>query len=582
MSDLGSSFNQPLNVEWPEPARRHSWWERIEAILERGSEWLNPILVKEARQALKSRQFVITFTLLLLLGWIWTIFGVFLSAPGIFYGAEGKGMLYGYFLVLAVPLLVVVPFSAFRSLAAEREDGTYELISITALNARQIVSGKLGSAVLQMMVYFSALAPCVAFTYLLRGVDIFSIFFVLYYTFLVSLLLSTFGLLIATATRSRAWQVLLSVLLLLVLFLCGFGWVMFTYMSLYEDIWRADLWEFWIVQGFVLTQFVMFFMLFLWAAGAQISFPSDNRSTRMRYIMFLHQATFVGWMTYFVFTFGNEPEIGVFMMITGTIYWALLGSLLIGEYPQLSPRVRRELPQSFLGRMIWTWFNPGTGTGYVFMSLNLSFLALAAIFVLSVPDHMSRQMIINMGGGVVQSSPNVDFSLSAFIEQLYNNSDEVTFVLLAAAYVVAYLGMSRLVVLLARQVATVGLVFSLLITIFFVIAGAALPWILQFWLFNYRNEGYTILQMTNWAWTLEETLDRGIWNHWPAPVGVFLSATVIFLINLILTAGEVSQVRLAAPQRVQDEETALHPPKPKRSSPWDDEEPQLADLPPGA
>jgi hypothetical protein len=351
---------------------------------------------------------------------------------------------------------------------------------------------------------------------------------------------------------------------------------------LYEDIWRADTWEFWIVQAFVLTQFAMFFMLFLWAAGAQISFPSDNRSTRMRYIMFLHQATFIGWMTYFVFAFGNEPEIGVFMMITGAIYWALLGSLLIGEYPQLSPRVRRELPQSFLGRMIWTWFNPGTGTGYVFMSLNLSFLALAAIFVLSVPDHMSRQMIVTMGGGVVQRSPNVDLGLNAFIEQLYDHSDEVTFVLLTAAYVVAYLGASRLVILLARQVATVGLVFSLLITIFFVIAGAALPWILQFWLFNYRNEGYTILQMTNWAWTLEETLDRGIWNHWPAPVGVFLSATVIFLINLILTAGEVSQVRVAAPQRVQDEETALHPPKPKRSSPWDDEEPTLADLPPGA
>lgn len=66
-------------------------------------------------------------------------------------------MLYGYFLVLSIPLIVVVPFSAFRSLAAEREDGTFELISITAL-ARQIVGGKLGSAILQMLVYFSALA----------------------------------------------------------------------------------------------------------------------------------------------------------------------------------------------------------------------------------------------------------------------------------------------------------------------------------------------------------------------------------------------------------------------------------------
>ena len=40
-------------------------------------------------------------------------------------------MMSGYYCILAFPLLVIVPFSAFRSLAAEREDGTYELLSIT-------------------------------------------------------------------------------------------------------------------------------------------------------------------------------------------------------------------------------------------------------------------------------------------------------------------------------------------------------------------------------------------------------------------------------------------------------------------
>jgi len=173
---------------------------------------------------------------------------------------------------------------------------------------------------------------------------------------------------------------------------------------------------------------------------------------------------------------------------------------------------------------------------------------------------------------VATSSPVIDW-VPAFTNQFASNFRESSFVILAAAYVVAYLGVSRLMVLLARQVASVGLMFSLLITIFFAIAGAALPWIFQFWLFNYRNEGYTILQVTNWAWTLEETADGNIWNHWPSPVGVLLGALVIFLVNLILTAGEVAQVRIAAPQRVQDEQLTLHPVKPKRNSPWDDEKP---------
>jgi hypothetical protein len=151
------------------PAERSAAWDRVETSLERLGEQLNPILVKEARQALKSKQFAVTFTLLLLCGWGWSLLGIAMLSPGVYYAPAGPFMLVGYYFVLAVPLLVVVPFAAFRSLASEREDGTYELLSITALSPRLIVTGKLGSALLQMMVYYSALSPCIVFTYVLRG-----------------------------------------------------------------------------------------------------------------------------------------------------------------------------------------------------------------------------------------------------------------------------------------------------------------------------------------------------------------------------------------------------------------------------
>ncbi|MGE3778068.1 MAG: hypothetical protein AB7F89_12845, partial [Pirellulaceae bacterium] len=69
-----SPFGPSTPVECPNdlPTR----WSRVEAALERASEWLNPILVKEARQALKSRQFVVTFSLLLICGWGWSLLGV--------------------------------------------------------------------------------------------------------------------------------------------------------------------------------------------------------------------------------------------------------------------------------------------------------------------------------------------------------------------------------------------------------------------------------------------------------------------------------------------------------------------------
>ena len=98
-------------------------------------EQLNPILVKEARQAMKSRQFTVTFTLLLVFGWLWSIVGVATQMPNVYYVPTGLYMLVGYYFILAAPLLLVVPFSAYRSLASEREDGTYELLSISTLSS---------------------------------------------------------------------------------------------------------------------------------------------------------------------------------------------------------------------------------------------------------------------------------------------------------------------------------------------------------------------------------------------------------------------------------------------------------------
>ena len=138
------------------------WLARFDQRIEALGELLNPILVKECRQALKSRQFLITFSLVLLCGWLWSIIGLALLGPGVSYSFDGPEMFYAYYIILAFPLMIIVPYGAFRSLAGEREDRTYELLSITTLKPRQIISGKLASAVVQMLVYYSAISPCLA------------------------------------------------------------------------------------------------------------------------------------------------------------------------------------------------------------------------------------------------------------------------------------------------------------------------------------------------------------------------------------------------------------------------------------
>ncbi|MFM9116779.1 MAG: ABC transporter permease, partial [Planctomycetota bacterium] len=105
-------------------------WAEWEVRLERAGEWLNPILVKEARQSLKSNHFSYSFMLLLLAAVVWSFLGLFYwSSSGSL--ASSSTMLSGYFFMLLFPLFLIVPFAAYRSLAAEREDGTFELMSIT-------------------------------------------------------------------------------------------------------------------------------------------------------------------------------------------------------------------------------------------------------------------------------------------------------------------------------------------------------------------------------------------------------------------------------------------------------------------
>ncbi|MFO0925289.1 MAG: hypothetical protein U0905_22745 [Pirellulales bacterium] len=80
----------------------------IDAKLLSLSDWLNPILVKETRQALKSRQFLATFGLTLLAVLIWTIVSISVSIPGIYYLPGGGTLLGGYFTILMVPVCAVV------------------------------------------------------------------------------------------------------------------------------------------------------------------------------------------------------------------------------------------------------------------------------------------------------------------------------------------------------------------------------------------------------------------------------------------------------------------------------------------
>jgi hypothetical protein len=307
--------------------------------------------------------------------------------------------------------------------------------------------------------------------------------------------------------------------------------------------------EFWMAMAACLTAYVAAFAMVIQAAAAQIMFVSANRSTRLRVTMEVHQLLWIGWLAYLWLRYPDDDAF--YILITfAAAYWAILGAVMTGESPQLSPRAKRSLPQSFLGRSFLTWFNPGSGTGYAFAVSSLLGLALTAIVFAYLVDSMGRP-----------GAPDI--------------SSFTGYSLMAVAYVAAYLGLGRLMILFLRRFVWGGLAMAFVVQLFLAAMGALLPFLVQLtsrWGTYYDD--YTLLQTTNWSWTLLAIANDDLSG---ADYLVYLfvpaAALVVFMANMMLAAREIAAQREHTPQRVIEDERELHPekaPKPAGpQSPWD-------------
>jgi len=525
-------------------------WQRLQGWLLEIVDRANPILVKETRQALKSRQFVVTFLVTLLACWVASFAVVGIAGMDVFYVASGDRMLFVYCAILAFPLMIIVPYTAFRSLASEQEDNTYDLLSITSLTSRQIVTGKLGSAVVQMLVYLSAVSPCIAFSFLLRGVEILTVAVLLGSYVLMSLGLSMLALLAGTLARVRYTQTLMSVLLVI-----GLAMVFFTSFPTTEDFIRDGYTmirdgEFWLAYAAVLTFYVTTFLLVHAAASAQIAFPSENRSTPLRRLMILQQACFLGWMAVIPIF---EPDPNVLRIVAALvtffagIYWYTMGTILTSEWPHLTRRVQRSLPQSTAGRVLLTWFNPGPGTGYMFAIANLTTIALTGLVLVA-------------WNGSVAPAP-------------INPEQAAYFIILGWSYVVIFLGVGRLLISLLRRLLFVSIAAGFLLHAILLLMACGIPQIV-FLMSSSLSAGsaYSFIQITNPVWTLYTLLDTGVFSVEGQVLILILPATavVVLLLNLRSVAAELHYQRRSLPVRVAEDEAQLHPAAvPGPTNPWD-------------
>lgn len=165
---------------------------------------LNPILVKEVRQALRGRYFKLMFWLTL---GVSTFAGLMVVASGAS-SDDIEELGQPFFLVMFACMSAAVhaftPFSAYLSTSAEWDENTHDLLVLSNLGPRQIVLGKLLSALTQALLYYSTFGPFLVFAFLLNGIDLLSISVLLVCSFAACVGLSLAGIALASLARVKA------------------------------------------------------------------------------------------------------------------------------------------------------------------------------------------------------------------------------------------------------------------------------------------------------------------------------------------------------------------------------------------
>jgi ABC-type transport system involved in multi-copper enzyme maturation permease subunit len=511
-----------------------AWLARLDEWSVRLGDRLNPILVKETRQALKSRQFLLTFSVVLCAALGWTVIGSLSMMPEIYTAPSAPRMLIGYYIVLAVPMMLVVPLAAYRSLEGEIDDGTFELLSITTLSPWQIVLGKMASAMLQMLLYFVALFPCVAYAYTLRGVDLPTTLSLLGALVLVGSFLTIVALFFAPLAQSRSGRIVTLLFTMVILLAAQFA-LGTTVINL---IWSGNPMR--VSDSFYVGLFLTSFIvagghLLLTATAAQLTPTSENRSTTIRISLVMFTAVMVGMsLVGWRLNFGDNVDSAVSWVVTVSAFlgalWLLAGSMMAAERDHLTPRIRRELPDSFLSRVMLTYLTPGPTTGLIFASV--VGCILVGMFWYWVE--------------MVARSPTTNGFLTPELIRLQRAS------LWIAMYAVGFLVAVRAIITVIRVKNQPRVEIGLAALVATAVLTSLVPYSIGLHLNDYRPFVYNSWQATNWVWTIGEVYNGQLDLSWQGTVSaVFVVAS--FLAVLLLNPKLVFPRRIATPRRVIEE-----------------------------
>ncbi len=347
------------------------WWQRLD-------DALNPIAVRELRQAVQGK--FVTAVLMFLLVLQLVALGIFLitsndvatdfsAGRNIFIVLQG--------ILLATCMLFVPAYTAAR-MASERSDINVDLLYVTTLRPRSVIGGKLLAALMLTAVILSACMPFMTFTYFLRGIDLPSIFVLLLLDFFVVAISIQLAVFIACMPIIKVFKVLLG-LAGLSLLSTMFATTMGASFSLLESGVGSMLgsWKFWgpacVVLIFGLSAMGLLFVL----SVALVTPLAANRALPVR--LYLACVWLLTGVIAAIWSFvqGTHIPVIIWNIVSSTVF-SIAFFAAVSERGRLGRRVSQSVPRPGWGRLLAFLYYSGAAGGVAWSGLMLGLTILLA------------------------------------------------------------------------------------------------------------------------------------------------------------------------------------------------------------
>lgn len=354
------------------------------AFSDRLGDWINPIAVKEMRQAVKGRILTWMLTLFLLAQLVVMSLGVLLNE----YSGEdlnaGPVMLSFLLMTLLVVCLLFLPAIFGIRLSSERSRQKMDLLFITDMSPYSIILGKTVAGIVLTGLLFSTSMPFLTLTYLLRGIDLPSIFIMMGLNFVVVILTIQAALLLASLPGG--------IISLGIRFLLGLGGAFFV-LSIMGSISFALLssgvgsllgtWDFWAAALTIMGLIMLVMGLLYILTAVVISPPSSNRALAVRlYLFFVWCCCTVCAILWYLKSYSQEIFV-VWVVVMMSVFSAVF-VISLSERHIYGPRLKRRIPRSRLLRIPLFFLYSGAGGGVLF-ALLLLLLTLAGFYLVFTP-----------------------------------------------------------------------------------------------------------------------------------------------------------------------------------------------------